>query len=189
MAFKAESKLSLLTSFKNFLVRYFCPDAYVESVTDIDLDLLRKKGYRAFIFDLDNTLLGWRSKEISEKTALWLKEAEKFGYKVCIVSNSFKKRVTRFSKSLGIPSISKAIKPRKKVFLEALKTLGSKPAETVVVGDQLFTDVLGGKRMNFFTILVYPVDKHELFITILVRIPEKIILAFFRKRGLLKKLS
>jgi len=175
--------MGLKEHYSNWLVRYFCPDFIVESIWDINLELLKEKGYKALILDLDNTLLGWRSQNFPPKVQEWLKKAETLAFKRQIVSNSFPRRVRRLSAILGIPFISQGIKPRKKAFAAALKALEAKPEETVVVGDQLFTDVLGGKRMNLFTILVSPIDKNEFFTTRILRIPEKMLLNYFKKCG------
>lgn len=176
-------------SFNDLLIRYFCPDAYADSITDIDPEKLVRKGINTVLLDLDNTLLSWRSYDVASGVVAWLKEAERAGFKRHIVSNSLPRRVSRLCGELGIPGLSSAVKPRRKVFLEALRVLGSKPEESVIIGDQLFTDVLGGKRTGLLTILVSPVDPHEFFTTKILRVPEKLMLAFFRRRGLLRAFS
>ncbi len=172
--------------FQTFLARYLCPDVCVDSVTDIDPESLRQKGFTTLLLDLDNTLLSWKAEEMSATTLEWIRKAKISGLKLLIVSNSFQNRVNRLSKALEVPAISRAVKPRKSVFLEALRLLGSLAKETAVIGDQLFTDILGGKRLGLYTILVSPVDKQEFFATELVRIPEKMVLNLFQKKGLLK---
>lgn len=175
--------------FAEVLKRYLCPDLYVKSVVEIDLDSLQKKGYTTLLIDLDNTLLSWRAKEISSDVVAWVGRARELGYKMEIISNTLRRRVHRFADFLRIPGTSVALKPRKQVFLEAIGRMNSKPEETAVIGDQLFTDVLGGKRAGLFTILVSPVDHRELFTTELARIPERWLLGYFRKRGLFKSRS
>lgn len=172
---------------ESIIVKYLCPDLYVKSILDVDLDLLKTRGYNTLLFDLDNTLLGWRAKEIPEKVLSWLRRATALGFKMCIISNSLVRRVTRFSKSLGIPAIPKAVKPMKGPFLRALSLLSSEPAKAVVIGDQVFTDVLGGKRLGMLSILVLPVDKREFFTTVFFRIAEKVVLFRLRRHGMLKQ--
>jgi HAD superfamily phosphatase (TIGR01668 family) len=169
-------------------IYYLCPDAYVSSIFEINLKALKAKGFKGIIIDLDNTLVKPRSQEVSEEVISWIKAMGELGYKRCLLSNSLPKRVQAFSSKFGIPCISRAAKPRKKVFLRALSELGTKSAETAVIGDQLFTDILGGKRSELFTILVSPLDKKELLTTALMRYPEKMILNFLNRRGLLKPL-
>lgn len=168
------------------MVQYCCPDLYLQSILELDLEGFREKGYNALLFDLDNTLLGWRDKKVSEQVREWLIKASDLGFKMCIVSNSLVRRVTRFSNELGIPAIPKAVKPRKKVFLKALSLLNATPSRTLVIGDQIFTDVLGGKRLGLYTILVVPVDRREFFTTVMVRIPELVVLFFLRRMGILR---
>jgi len=153
----------------------------------IDLKYLKNNGFDTLIFDLDNTLVGWRSKRLKPAVLEWLNEASRLKFKMCIVSNCvFKRRVNYFGKMLGIPAIPKAVKPRKKAFIEAIKMLESEFENTVVIGDQVFTDVLGGNRLGLLTILVLPVDKREFFATILQRTAEKLILFGLRRKGMLK---
>lgn len=171
---------------ESIIIKYLCPDLYVKSIINIDLTLLKAKGYNTLLFDLDNTLLGWRAKVIPERVLSWLRHAALLGFKMCIISNSLVRRVTKFSKSLGIPAIPKAVKPMKGPFLRALSLLSSEPAKTVVIGDQVFTDVLGGKRLGMLSILVLPVDKREFFTTVFFRIAEKVVLFRLRRRGMLK---
>lgn len=168
---------------------YLCPDVYVGSIFDIDLGELKKNGFSGIILDLDNTLVKPKSREVSQEVMDWLKNMEQLEYKRCLVSNSLLKRVQIFSDKFGIPFISRAAKPRKKVFWQALNKLGTKPEQTIMIGDQLFTDILGGKRIGLFTILVSPLDKQELWTTSLIRYPEKLILKWLRNRGLLKPLD
>lgn len=168
------------------IVRYLCPDIHVPSVTDISLQALKQRGFTTLIFDLDNTLLGWKAHDISKDILSWLEQARALGYKMVLLSNSLQRRVNRLSEVIGIPAIPHAWKPRRSVFREALRLAGSNPEETIVIGDQLFTDVLGAKRSNLFTILVIPIDRKEFFVTRLVRIPEKILLRIFRRKGFLQ---
>jgi HAD superfamily phosphatase (TIGR01668 family) len=166
------------------------PDIFVEKVEFVDLKYLQDNGYNSLIFDLDNTLVGWRSKSLKPPVLKWLKEASLLNFKMCIVSNCvFKKRVKYFEDILGIPAIPKAIKPRKKAFIEAMKCMNSDSSKTVVIGDQVFTDVLGGNRLGMLTILVLPVDKREFMATFPQRIAEKVILYGLRRKGLLYPLN
>ncbi len=171
-------------------LKMFLPDFFMEKVEDIHLERLKALGFKAIILDLDNTLVGWRSKNMSESVKRWIKNAQKLEFKLCIVSNCLLRgRVRFFSDMLGIPFVFKAIKPRRKAFCDAVKILNVTNDKVVVVGDQVFTDVFGGNRMGFLTILVPPLDKREFYATILQRTAEKILLSGFRKQGLLQKLS
>jgi len=152
------------------------PDMIVESVHKIDLDFLRNKGITSLILDIDNTLLPKKAKFLDEDTVEWLEKTKEKGFKICLVSNNTRKRVNQLREKTGIPGIAWAIKPRKGAFKKALKLLDAKPHETALIGDQIFTDILGGKRVGLFTILVKPLSDDELAWTKIVRRAERIIL-------------
>ena len=88
---------------------------------------------------------------------------------------------------LDVPAISKARKPSRRAFRQALATLGTTEKETAVVGDQLFTDVLGGNRLGLYTVLVMPLSKREFFGTKAIRSLERIVLRRLIRRGLVEK--
>jgi len=160
-----------------------CPDECVGSVLDVDLDALYQRGIRALILDVDNTLLGWEADEIPADVRSWVSDALSKGFKVCIASNGTRNRVRKIAETLQVPAISKAIKPRKRPFRRALAILGVSPDAAAVVGDQLFTDVLGGNRMDLYTILINPVSKSELRTTKMVRRVERRVLSRLHKKG------
>ena len=162
------------------------PDLFVESVYDIDLDQLQARGIKGIITDLDNTLVRWDEPDATPKLIEWLDHVrDTRGIKVCIVSNNQDHRVERFAKPLDIPWIAKARKPKNAPFHKGLNLLGTKVEETVVIGDQLFTDVLGGNRMGLYTILVVPVGEKEFIGTKVLRLMERVALRILRRRGLI----
>lgn len=160
------------------------PDLYVEKIENVNLNAFIEKGYDTIILDLDNTLVSWKGKKFSENVLEWLSNAKKMQFKMCIVSNCILSgRVKNLSDKLDIPYIPKAVKPRTKAFKKALELLGSSVEKTLLIGDQMFTDILGGNRLGVFTILVCPVDKREFGTTLIQRLAEKIILNKLRKKG------
>ncbi|HZK10921.1 MAG TPA: YqeG family HAD IIIA-type phosphatase [Atribacterota bacterium] len=164
------------------------PKVYVNSVYNIDLMKLKKiKNIKGIIVDLDNTLVAWGKKEVSQKMIDWVKEVKKLGLKICIVSNTNSKRVAEFSKIFNIPYHSKYFKPFSIAFNNGLKILDTKKAETVVIGDQIFTDILGGNRLKLLTILVVPIAKKDSIGTFLHRNIEKMIISFWLRKGIIKK--
>lgn len=174
----------------NFKTMHFlkllCPDLFISKVENIDLKKLKNKGFNTLIFDLDNTLLGWRARNFSEAVLSWIEEARDFNFKMCIVSNCiFKRRVYNLSRKVGIPAISKAVKPSRWGFWQAIKFLNSDIKETVIIGDQIFTDILGGNRLGVYTILVKPVDRREFLTTFIQRLAEKIVIRRFIKKDML----
>jgi HAD superfamily phosphatase (TIGR01668 family) len=167
------------------LLKLFCPNQVANSVLDIDLQQLYSKGITALILDLDNTLLGWDAIEVPNAMRAWVNAACELGFRICIASNSLQERVEGIAKQLGVPAIPKAIKPAKRPFRRALALLNVKPEETAVIGDQVFTDVLGGNRMGLYTILINPISDKELHYTRMVRHLERRILTRLQKKGML----
>ena len=139
----------------------FLPEICVDSVFDIDTEKLKKLGVRAFIFDIDNTVATYAMPVPDDRTAVWLKGLESDGFKVYFASNNSMKRVETFAKSVGIPYIARACKPLRFFLRRACRNMGVLPRNTVLVGDQLFTDVWGGNRMGMHTVLVKPISETE----------------------------
>jgi len=164
------------------------PKVYVDSICNIDLKKLKKaKKIKGIIVDLDNTLVAWGQKEVSQKNIGWVNEAKKLGLKICIVSNTNSKRVAELAKIFDVPYYSKYFKPFSVAFNNGLKILDTKKSETVVIGDQIFTDIWGGNRLKLLTILVVPIVKKDSIGTFLHRNLEKIIISFWMRRGIIKK--
>ena len=137
------------------------PYRQVESVLDIDLGELRDLGIHGILLDLDNTLLAWDNLVLSDEVQNWVRRATDAGFRLCIVSNAHWMRLETQSVVLGIPYIADAMKPSIKAMRKALDLLGLKTHQATMVGDQIFTDVLGGNRLGLFTILVVPLFLKE----------------------------
>lgn len=152
------------------------PDLYLNTVYDLDMNMLKSIGIKSIILDIDNTLVSWDTKEPDEKVGKFVCMLSEEGFKICILSNNTRKRVEEFNKCLNLPAIHKAVKPSKYAFRRAMKLMDATASDTAVIGDQLFTDVLGGNRMGLFTILVAPISDKEFIWTRLVRLVEKAVL-------------
>ena len=114
----------------------------------------------------------------------WLKGVQAKGFSVYIVSNNSRDRVQKFARAFGVPAISKAVKPRRGAFRTACEAMGVKPQEAAIVGDQVFTDVLGGNRLGVYTILVAPVSGKEFVGTKFMRMLERVVLRKLKMLGL-----
>jgi len=152
------------------------PHLQVDSLHDIDYDKLYKNGIRAILLDLDNTIVPWNTEEFSPDILDWLRRLVQKGFKLCIVSNNSEERVMSAATSLGIPAISNAVKPRTKALHKALELLDVQKHEAALIGDQVFTDVLGGNRLGLYTILVTPLAKREFIGTKINRFLERLVL-------------
>lgn len=157
------------------------PDLFVDTLMDIPLEELVKRKTRGMIFDLDNTVTEWNNPEIKSEILEWFSSLQNLGITACLLSNNKGPRVMEAADKLGIPYVAKATKPRRRAFRRAMEVLNTLPEETVVVGDQIFTDILGGNRMGLYTILVSPISKREFIGTRLMRQVERIVLKRFRK--------
>ncbi|MGD6895214.1 YqeG family HAD IIIA-type phosphatase [Bacillus infantis] len=165
------------------MLKHFLPDQHVKNIFEITPESLKAKGVKGIITDLDNTLVEWDRPLATPKLIKWFEEMKHQNIKVTIVSNNKENRVKAFSEPLGIPFIFQARKPMTRAFNRALGEMALKKEETVVIGDQLLTDVLGGNRSGFHTILVVPVAQTDGFVTRFNRKVERRILNWFRKKG------
>ena len=133
------------------------PDRVTASIYDLSPSALREAGIRLVLADLDNTLAPYEESLPSPRLRAWKEELDGAGVTLFVVSNSRKsRRCPDFCEALGIPYVRHAGKPGTKGFREALAQAGFTPAQTVMVGDQIFTDILGGNRAGISTVLVHP---------------------------------
>ncbi|HEY4549307.1 MAG TPA: YqeG family HAD IIIA-type phosphatase [Bacillus sp. (in: firmicutes)] len=168
------------------MLKHFLPNQHVKSILDIHPKDLQEKGIKGIITDLDNTLVEWDRPNATPRVIKWFEEMKKNQIKVTIVSNNNEERVKSFSDPLDIAFIFRAKKPLSLAFHRATKQMNIKKEETVVIGDQLLTDVLGGNRGGFHTILVVPVAQTDGMATKFNRMVERKILNWFRKKGMLQ---
>lgn len=160
------------------------PSQFVESIHHIDIDQLKQNKIRAVITDLDNTLVEWDRPEATPEVISWLARLHDAGMKVTVVSNNNRERVQRFCAPLDLGFICAARKPANRAFLQAVRQMNVTIEETVVIGDQLFTDVLGGNRLGFHTILVVPVAQTDGFWTRFNRQMERVALSWMERKGM-----
>jgi len=160
------------------------PNELADSIADIDLASLRARGITTLICDLDNTLVFWRKPDMNPSVRAWLERAKEQGFDLALVSNNQTGRVARVADELGIPAVPNAAKPRRRGFRRVLSLLGGEPQHTAVIGDQLFTDILGGNRLGAYTILVVPLAGREFIWTRFIRCLERCVLRRLRQEGL-----
>lgn len=161
----------------------FCPDLIADSLHDISIEELKKRGISGIIFDLDNTIVPWGSYDLCPEIVVWLQGLLTEGFKVCLLSNNTSRRVEDIAGTLGIPFVSKAFKPFKNGFRQAARQMEIPLSQTAVIGDQLFTDVLGGNRLGLFTIWVKPLTTREFVGTKITRQLEKLMVRILKAKG------
>lgn len=160
----------------------FFPDSLEASAYDVDYEGLYKKGVRGLIFDIDNTLVP-HGKPANKRAIELFRRLKAAGFRYCLLSNNKEERVRKFNEEIGADFIYKARKPLAKGYKKAMKLMGTKRESTVFIGDQLFTDVLGAKRLGIPNILVKPICPKEEIQIVIKRFFEKIVLYFFEKKG------
>lgn len=167
------------------MLKKFLPSEYVKDIFQINPDDLKARGIKGIITDLDNTLVEWDRPYATPELIDWFEQMKQHNIKITIVSNNNEKRVKAFSDPLGLQFIHKARKPLVSAFRKAIQTMDTKREETVIIGDQLLTDILGGNRAGFYTILVVPVAKSDGFFTRFNRAIERRIMSNFKRNGLI----
>ncbi|GGB28821.1 YqeG family HAD IIIA-type phosphatase [Virgibacillus dakarensis] len=165
------------------MLKKFLPNEHVKSIFDIHPGVLKQKGIKGIITDLDNTLVAWDVKDATPEIVQWFKLMKEHDIKVTIISNNNEERVKIFSEPLATPFVYSARKPLGHAFKTAAKQMNLKKNEIVVVGDQLMTDVLGGNFAGFYTILVVPIVQTDGKMTRINRKIERRILHYMRKKG------
>lgn len=139
----------------------FRPFLLKKDVTAVSVEMLKAWGTKALLLDVDNTLTSHNSQGLSKEIAAWLDAVRAAGITPVIVSNGKAARVRPFAEKLGFPFTASAKKPLPIGFLRAKKQLGLQKNECVVIGDQIFTDVLGGKFAGMRVIQTLPLDLHS----------------------------
>lgn len=161
----------------------FVPNLMLKDVTCINEMLLKEHNIKGLILDVDNTLAKHGSQELSIHISNWLKEMRKLDIKLMVVSNNRKKRVEPFAKKLGLDFVSMALKPMTTGFSKVKQSFQLENNEIAVVGDQIYTDIMGGNLKGMFTILVAPILLEDHFSFKLKRKLEAIHINSYNKRN------
>ena len=135
----------------------FRPNIKLDRVTDITLEILKKYNINALILDVDNTLSTHHGQVLTDGLPEWLALMKENNIKMTVLSNSKSKRLEPFAQKIGLDYISMGMKPLPFGYLRALKRLGAKRKETAIVGDQIFTDIVGGNLVGVTTLLLTPI--------------------------------
>jgi len=135
------------------------PDIILEKIWEITPELLQELCISGLIVDIDNTLALANVQEPFPGILEWLTLMDERGVTILLVSNNSGRRAATFAKGIGLRHIHRAMKPMKYSFKKAEKLLGKSTRQIAVVGDQIFTDILGGNRAGMTTILVRPLEE------------------------------
>lgn len=152
------------------------PRLVLDHVTDITPPLLAQHGLRGLLLDLDNTLIEYGSYAESRDVQVWAADLMLSGVKLYLLSNATPERVRFWCAQLGFAGKGLASKPIPRAFRRAARRMGLLPGQVAMVGDQLFTDVLGGNLAGMYTIMVRPLTDNALPHTKLTRRVERLVL-------------
>ncbi|HEX4841589.1 MAG TPA: YqeG family HAD IIIA-type phosphatase [bacterium] len=159
------------------ILRWLTPAYYATSVVGVDPQRLFREGIRGIVLDLDNTVVAWNAPAPTEAVRKWVNQLRHSGLKACIVSNNFRGRPRAIAEMLGIPVVVAAVKPIPWALRRAMGIMGTPARQTALIGDQVFTDILGGNLVGMYTILVDPLSSQEFPTTKLVRRLERLVRA------------
>lgn len=162
-------------------MKQFYPYLNYNNIYEIDLNLMKETGIKAFILDIDNTLTKPHTEIGDDYAKGFISKLKENGFSICIVSNNIYSRAEKFANSVNCDFVCDGNKPAKKPFLKALEILKTQPQEVAVVGDQIFTDIWGANRMGMKGILVNPICNEEESFVKFKRIFEKIIIKGWMK--------
>lgn len=163
------------------MLERFYPDYEADSAYDIDYKSLYEEGRRGIIFDIDNTLVP-HGAPADERSRLLFDRLHQLGYATLLLSNNKEPRVKSFAEQVNSPYLFKAGKPGRAGYLKAMELMGTNPSNTLFVGDQLFTDVWGARRVGITSYLTRPIHPREEIQIVLKRKLERIVLFFYHRR-------
>ncbi|MBQ7288107.1 MAG: YqeG family HAD IIIA-type phosphatase [Clostridia bacterium] len=126
-------------------------------VTEITPAFLQQNGIKGLLLDVDNTLSTDNGQELLTGLREWIAEMQDNGIRLTVISNAAKKRLIPFAGKIGMQFVHRAAKPLFWGYLMGAHRLGLKKKETAMVGDQLFTDILGANLIGMPSILVEPI--------------------------------
>ena len=154
------------------------PGEYLDSTYDIDFDKLYTEGYRGVIFDIDNTLVP-HGAPADERAISLFNHLKELGFSCMLLSNNKEPRVKMFNDAVHVNYMYKAGKPKPAGYKKAMHRLGTTTKNTIFVGDQIFTDIIGANLADIRTILVKPIHPKEEIQIVLKRFLEKPIIGCY----------
>ena len=143
----------------SFLPRWITPQ-----LTDLTAEFLTRNGIRLLMMDFDNTIVPYTTNTPTEQMEAWLRSMAASNVRLCVVSNSKHDRVKVFCRQYGIECITHARKPFSRGIRQCLSQFGVAAEQAAIVGDQIFTDTLGGNCAGVSTILVRAINNHNFWL-------------------------
>ena len=185
-------RLMLITFSKVMLgfkkeINFIIPDSYYASIYDIDYDLLMKQKIDTILFDIDNTITKVDDLNVPQETINLFENLKTKNFKLLIFSNNHVERAQPISKILDVKMLADAGKPQKEAYDKALKILDSKKENTVAIGDQILSDIVGAKKYGIKSILVDQLSEENNIQTGMAQKLQKIMIYKLTKMNLLEK--
>ena len=140
------------------------PAIITDALTDITPELLEQRGIELLMLDFDNTIVPYTTSTPEPLMEQWLLDMKQTDIRLCVVSNSKKDRVKAFCANYGLPCITHANKPFTRGIRECLDRFGVPASRAAIVGDQIYTDTLGGNLAGVAPILVKAIDNHNFWL-------------------------
>ena len=137
------------------------PRYRIGRITELTLERLREMDAQYLLIDVDCTLKRYSSETPEPDIADWLQTVEQAGFSICLVSNGRGDRIHQFAKELGYPCIAFSIKPLPFGPMRAIRRLKADRRKTLMIGDQMFTDIPAGRIVGVRTVLVAPIHPEE----------------------------
>lgn len=159
------------------------PDAVFCRITSITPEYLRSRGIRALVLDIDNTLTTHDNPELPPPVEAWLRARQAEGFLFAVSSNNSEARVAPFAQKIGVQWVSNAAKPLPRGFRRAQLQFGVPKSQMALIGDQLFTDVLGARLFGIPALLVEPMARDTKWYILLKRRLETPFLKRYYKKG------
>lgn len=140
------------------------PKAIYPCLTAVSLDKLYAQGIRLLMLDFDNTIVPYTTNVPTAQMNDWLRSALNAKVQICVVSNSKRSRVVEFCGKYGIPCVTHAKKPFGRGIRACMERFSCTPEASALVGDQIYTDVLGGNLAGVTSVLVPAIDNHNIWL-------------------------
>jgi len=157
-------------------MRFFRPDFIVDSVTQFTPERLRSLGVRGLLLDVDGALKPHYGTQLLPEVVRWIAGLKAEGFRLAFLSNGLGQRIAPLAEAVGVDVFANSMKPLPFNCRRALEQLQLKPCETLLVGDQLFTDVLCGRLVGTQTAYARPLSKEEPIYTRIKRPLERLVL-------------
>lgn len=140
------------------MTKFPYPDIILKNIYELSPETLTQKGIKFLLMDLDNTLAPYSLDAPHKMLCDWVEGLKKEGIVPFILSNNHGDRPQTYAEAMDVDFIRSASKPSTEKLFEVLEAKGYKPEETAIIGDQIYTDVLCGRRAGILTIVVQPIS-------------------------------